>query len=693
MDVSRLHVTLRYIILEKQENVYNVLVPKVTVIHRFPYVAASLAAALLAVVVWLCVPNEYTAITKLSDEYKEMDLVVGYKELTKHLRNISGGDNGGINNMAVYCKILKTEDFARSISHKRLSTGGMTYGEYLGDKDTIEAIQGKINYNYSVSQETLTISFTDKDPVVASQILDSITVRLQEIITLSRQFTADAALQDAKEYLAKVVAHYKLAQKEYTTFSDSHKEVHSQKVKQEREALRLKVEKIKKAYFNAIEEYTRQEALKHRSYMSFAIIQDNSLPMHPNKHLVGYLLSFIILSLLFTRAAILYKRFNRHELKTIKLGDYFSPWILTTAIWGVVLGLYYILDTGLYPITEQLYYCLILWIPIFCTSAIITYVLTPATNSKTPKVVGGIDINISIFNFFFIVTLIITPLYVYRVYQLVTTFGTEDLLNNVRVLAVHGDGQGFLNYSSVINQALFIVALWAHPRISMWKVVVLGIACLMNALAIMEKGGMLFVFVCIVFVLFSKGAIKLRSIVVSTAVIVILFYFFNLARAVDGSEYQENATLMDFFAQYALSPPVAFCQLMPDITPQFGTNTFETVYLFLRRFGADVVVKGKLQEFVDVPISTNVYTILQPFFIDFGYRGIAFFATLYGVVCGYLYRSFRNMSSIGTCLYTYGVYVLLMQFYQENVFLSLVFVLQFTCFTILFTQKKIRLSW
>ena len=90
---------------------------------------------------------------------------------------------------------------------------------------------------------------------------------------------------------------------------------------------------------------------------------------------------------------------------------------------------------------------------------------------------------------------------------------------------------------------------------------------------------------------------------------------------------------------------------------------------------------------------TNVYTIFQPFFIDFGYRGIAFFAVVYGVVSGYLYRLFRNGNNTGTCLYTYGVYVLLMQFYQENVFMSMVFILQFIVFTLLFTQNKIRFAW
>jgi oligosaccharide repeat unit polymerase len=192
------------------------------------------------------------------------------------------------------------------------------------------------------------------------------------------------------------------------------------------------------------------------------------------------------------------------------------------------------------------------------------------------------------------------------------------------------------------------------------------------------------------FVLFEKKVIRIRTILTFSILIIILFYIFNLGRAGEDSDYQNEETLFDFFTMYALSPPVAFCQLLPEVIPQFGTNTFETVYLFLQRFGADVVVKDKLQEFVFVPVSTNVYTIFQPFFIDFGYRGVAFFAAVYGCLCGFLYRLFRNGNGAGTCLYTYAVDVLLLQFYQENVFLSMIFVLQFTFFIVLLTQQKIK---
>ena len=655
---------------------------------RHPYILATVIATLLALVVWLCVPKDYTAVTKLSDEYKETELAIGFSNAKAYLKNAMGGANTGMNDMEIYCKVLKTEDFAHDISQKQVPGKHMTYGQYVDKEDTIKAILDRINYNYSTIETSLSISFTDKDPVVASQMLDSITVHLQDIITQHRHTIVDSALHNAIRAMAATQVRYQQAIANYGRFIDSHTDISTNALKQQEKALENESKDAYALHEKAVEEYARQKALKERAYLSFAVIQDNTVPQHANKSLIGYLLCFIILALLLTRGIIRYRDKGIKDIKLNLLGGYFSPWFLTIAIWGLILGLYYLLDTDLYPITKQFYICFLLWLPIFCLCAIATYMLS--SRSDYGMTTGGIDFNKSLFLLFFGISLIITPLYVYRVIQIVTMFGTEDLMTNVRTLAVYGEGQGILNYSAVINQALFVVALWAHPRIPIWQIVVLGLACLMNSLAIMEKGMMFFVFVSTMFVLFEKKVIRIRTILTFSILILILFYIFNLGRAGEDSDYQKEETLFDFFTMYALSPPVAFCQLSPEVIPQFGTNTFETVYLFLQRFGADVVVKDKLQEFVFVPVSTNVYTIFQPFFIDFGYRGVAFFAAVYGCLCGFLYRLFRNGNGVGTCLYTYAVYVLLLQFYQENVFLSMVFVLQFAFFIVLLTQQKIR---
>lgn len=123
---------------------------------------------------------------------------------------------------------------------------------------------------------------------------------------------------------------------------------------------------------------------------------------------------------------------------------------------------------------------------------------------------------------------------------------------------------------------------------------------------------------------------------------------------------------MDFFGMYITSPMVAFEHLRVTISDTFATNTLNDFYPQLLRFGIHVDVIDRLQEFVMVPIPTNVYTIMQPFYNDFGSVGVAFFGFLYGSTFGFVYCKFREGSDVYKCFYTYLVEVIIIQFYNEN---------------------------
>ena len=659
---------------------------------KHPYILATLIATLLSTIVWLCIPKEYSAVTKLSDEYKEVDLAVGLNNMSARLRDIMGSANTGMNNMEVYCKVLKTESFARAISHKQVPGTSMTYGEYLGEKDTIEAILHRIVYNYSERQTSLSISFSDRNPKVASQMLDSVTTQLQNVVTTYRHTMAEVALQNARIEMRTAEQKYHQAQKSYNSFMEAHTNLNTSAVKQQAMALEKEIIIAYNKYKEHSNQYIRQQALKQRSYLSFAVIQNNSVPLRPNSYFIGYLLSFITIALLITYGNKCYRKQKEAGRNKIAFGTFISPWTISIIVWVSILGLYYLLDTDLYLITSQFYYCFSIWIPFFCICSILTYNLLP-TRQDIPSNGYHFNFNKSVFTFFFVISLVITPLYVYRVMQIVMMFDADDLMNNIRTLAIYGEGQGFLNHSAVINQALFIVALWAYPRVPLWQVFVVTIACLLNAFAIMEKGTMFFVFFCLMFVLFEKKVIKLRSIVISGCVLVLFFYIFNIMRTTNDDYDASDTTFIDFVAMYILSPPVAFSQLQPDVTPQFGSNTFETIYHFMRRLGVtSVIEKQKIQEFIWVPICTNVYTVFQAFFIDFGYKGIAFFSLIYGTIYGWAYRLYQNGSSIGLCIYTFLAQILILQFYQENIFQSIAFVFEFAFFVFLMCYKNSSFS-
>ena len=201
--------------------------------RKHPYIVATVIATLLAVVVWLCVPKKYTAVTKISDEYKEVDLAIGLDVYSARIKNAFVSANLGMNNIETYCQAIKTDDFARFISHVQVPDKGMTYGQYLGKKDTIEAVKGNINYIISNRQQTLLIGFSDKDALIASQMLDSVTAHLQDIVTNYRRYIDKHILHSVEQELAEAKTMFDEAEKAYSLFADSHqrlKNVYEKKV-------------------------------------------------------------------------------------------------------------------------------------------------------------------------------------------------------------------------------------------------------------------------------------------------------------------------------------------------------------------------------------------------------------------------------------------------------------------------------
>jgi oligosaccharide repeat unit polymerase len=293
-----------------------------------------------------------------------------------------------------------------------------------------------------------------------------------------------------------------------------------------------------------------------------------------------------------------------------------------------------------------------------------------------------------VFNLLFALSVVITPLYLYSILKIVSMFGTEDLVSNIRTLALFGNEQyGYLALSYVLNQALLIIALWRYPRIPLWKLLTVYCMTLMNAFAIMEKGMLFYVVIITLFVGYEKRLLRMRSVMLTLASIVLLFFVINLFRAGD-STYSEETTLTDFLVMYVLSPPAAFSTLSPDISLQLGSHTFHDIYHLLSKYGfGNFVVHERTQDFVFVPISTNVYTIFQSFYEDFKYQGVAFFALVYGLFSGWMYRLYQNGNAVGKVIYTFLIYVLVLQFFQEYIFQSFIQFGQFVFFVLLVHQN------
>ena len=198
----------------------------------------------------------------------------------------------------------------------------------------------------------------------------------------------------------------------------------------------------------------------------------------------------------------------------------------------------------------------------------------------------------------------------------------------------------------------------------------------------MEKSGILIMILSTLFVLYEKQTIKLRSIALTLLGIIVLFFFFNMSKE---SQDQDSMDFVDFLGIYVTSPIVAFEKLRITITNGWGVNTFNDVFPYLRYFGIHLESINRLQDFVYVPVPTNVYTIMQPFYNDFGAMGVAVFGILYGWGAGYIYRKFYDGSDTYKCIYTFLIEVIIIQFYNENLLQQFHIVIEAFFFIVLLT--------
>lgn len=143
------------------------------------------------------------------------------------------------------------------------------------------------------------------------------------------------------------------------------------------------------------------------------------------------------------------------------------------------------------------------------------------------------------------------------------------------------------------------------------------------------------IFITVVYVLFERKLIKVRTIAIFCFVLFFIFYVFTVSRTSSDASPSDSMSIIDFLGIYFTSPPIAFGHLRPTISQYLCPNSLWTIYSYMGRFINGVTVEhDAFSEFVFVPVPTNVYTIMKPFYQDGGVFGVAFFALLYGIGTG-----------------------------------------------------------
>ena len=687
--------------------------------HWRAYAIACSVAVVVAIVIGISSPNRYAAEITIVDENTEMDISVGKDPMSAWLPKDPSIDKG-INDPEIYSQIIEAPEFDKAIAKTHIPTyGNIDYYHYLlknhkeawwnkalhlienllGDENEEEYIYGVINdnikYKVSAKYQTVMLQVTDNDPEVAVVIVEAVHKYLHEQVVSYKQRFTDKLTLNALNQRAETGRRYHEAFDQYASYADANQDAILAGQQTELDNLKKEVTDAFSRYNYACQQYYHFLARSQSVQQPFTVLKDVTTPVKPySPNTIIWVLALLTIAFIITTWWVLSRTYKfRHNLNSLL--DPFSPWVITLAVWIAIIVMFQFQKDLLYPLSDQFYICVTSWLIIFIVCSVATYYLMPSSGNTAETKAKDIDISMLAFNTMYVISMIITPLYLYEILQVVAMFDPADMLNNIRLLAVFGDeSHGFLSYSYIMNQVLLVSGLWQYPKIPKWKLATIFAATFMSAFAIMEKGMLFFIILVTLFVMYQKKRIKLRTIGLSGAAVILLFFIINVLRSGSLASLENNdSTLLNFFAIYILSPSVAFGRVAQDITTQVGSHTFQVPYLLLNQWGfGNFEINIKTQDFVYVPLPTNVYTIFQPFFQDFSYRGVAFFAMLYGTVTGFLYRMYKNGNGICRCIYTYFVYVLVLQFFQENIFMNIVMVMQFALFTMLIQQQTLRLN-
>jgi len=362
--------------------------------------------------------------------------------------------------------------------------------------------------------------------------------------------------------------------------------------------------------------------------------------------------------------------------------EVFSPWSVTLLVWIAVMSAYTFTDHGLYPATSQFTNAISIWVPCFCLSSYAAFHLTPAYKGVRWKQ------NPDVIRVLFVCTAIIAPFAFYKALTFALSSGSpSDLMFNLRDQTINDKGfsLGILGYFVHVAYVLLLVSL-DRESLSRKQLCFAVLLCLIFFFTTLSKQIFFMIAVSLLYLLYVYKRITLKPFLYFGAAFLFLGIFFTAARSVNSSQ-EDTFTFVDLLVMYVVSPVSAFCYDTPESAAIWGENTFRGLYNIGNALGFTFKQPAAaIQSFIYIPLPTNVYTMMSPYFKDFGYEGLFVFSVLEGAVTGCIYKYAESGHNVVRLLYAYLLTMLILQYFDESFFMGMsrflqIIVLVLLCYT------------
>lgn len=361
--------------------------------------------------------------------------------------------------------------------------------------------------------------------------------------------------------------------------------------------------------------------------------------------------------------------------------DIFSPFFLVPGVWAGILLLYYIAQPDYYPIRHDFPVALVLWVTGFLGAAWAVYYLLPECHGLiSDNIILGDDVrpNRTVINAYMVISLLVMPYMLYALVRYGLERGEVNLFLYIRMTAVDADFDkpefGLAAYLVPFSLMTLIFAYgYVEQKWFRWLAVGLNIVA---GLTTMSKTTFFIMVIVVLYVQYRRKKVKLRTLGLVTLAFLAFSVWFQFMRSME--DQQDNFSVLDMLETYTMSPCVAFDYYAEAFSASHvGEHVFRFYYAVAHALGSDIAPADNILKFVGVPELTNTYTILYPFYTDFGLPGVFVFAVIYGLVFGFIYRRGERRDNYYFVLYACFVCNLILQFVQENIFSNLSLTIQY----------------
>ena len=350
----------------------------------------------------------------------------------------------------------------------------------------------------------------------------------------------------------------------------------------------------------------------------------------------------------------------------------FSPAVIVSALWLFCLVLYWLYPHHFVKLNGNFYKSITLWVSFFTFFSLFSQSLKFKSNHSNEP-------DFRIRNLFFFISIISFPFAVFKIYNMLSQLGiTTNILYNLRLAATGSlkgvDEETSRNYFATLWLITLAIEILHFDKKRILHIIFLVFINSVWAILVMSKIVFLSIFATILTILFFKKVIKPKILLISGIVLFGFFVILQIARTPNAKNVDDLK--YDFISQYLLTSLPAFEKIKPESAPIKGENTFRFYFAFNYRLGlSDIKPVETIHGFVDVgsqnAVYTNVYSVLYPYYKDFGNKGIVIFAIISGLFFGFIYKK----ATIGNnpMLICYALFIggIICQFMNENLFTTL----------------------